>query len=125
MFMLTLIWSVALALLVIEGLAAFVHARHDGESSLYVHAGSLRGFISGEVYGMVRAVYAALYELLPHGQRAIFVVSVHGRRASDMFVKRVFGRMEMKRGTASSFFLKHLAEHREMDRRSSSEKQGL
>ena len=125
MFMLTLIWSVALALVVIEGFVAFVRAPHDGESSLYVHAGSLRGFISEVVYGMLRAVYAALYKLLPHGQRAIFVVSTHGRRASDMFVKHVFGRMEMKRGTASSFFLKHLAEHQEMDRRNATERQGL
>lgn len=39
------------------------------------------------------------------------------RRGNELFIERVFGKMKIERGRASSFFLKRIAEHKDIVRR--------
>lgn len=123
MLLLFIIWACAVAILLGETGYVFVHSRTGGFEE-HSSKDSFFEFLTDEILAMMRWCYRLGYSILPHGKRVLVVASTGGRRATDMFAKRVFGRVEIRRGTAVSFFLKHIAENQEKDRRSGGEKQG-
>jgi hypothetical protein len=57
-----------------------------------------------------------LLNLRPHGARAVRAGLVVVKRGHDLVINRVYGRTSITRGSASSFFLKQIAEHKEGER---------
>lgn len=57
-----------------------------------------------------------LFEVLkPHGKRSLSAGLVMVKRGQDLFISRVYGRIQCEKGRASSFFLKQIAEHQGKD----------
>ncbi len=51
--------------------------------------------------------------LRPHGKSIVRGSYRILRRGHDIFIERVYGRIRIDKGRASSFFLKQIAEHQE------------
>ena len=53
----------------------------------------------------------------PYALRVLEAFAVVGRKGHDTFIDRVFGKRSAEKGTASSFFLKNIAEHKAESKR--------
>lgn len=63
-----------------------------------------------------RYALLVMHALHPHAKRAVVSLVVIARRSHDMFIERVFGHIEVEKGKTASFFLKRIAEHKEVTR---------
>jgi hypothetical protein len=75
-------------------------------------------FIGDQFHDMLSHVSQALHYAKPHAAQVAVTALSFTKRGHDMFVERVFGRIELKRGNAASFFLKHIAEHKKQTEKS-------
>jgi hypothetical protein len=69
-------------------------------------------FIGDQFHDMLSHVLHAIHHMKPHVAQVAVTALSFTQRGHDIFVERVFGRIELKRGNAASFFLKHIAEHK-------------
>ena len=51
--------------------------------------------------------------LRPHGEHIVLKSGILIKRGHNMLIEKAFGRMRVEKGKAPSFFLKHIAEHKE------------
>ncbi len=111
---LLIIWIVsALTLLCIV-----VYARKNAGRQENVNEQSqirLGDVVSREITTLHRDFYKLLDAAKPHGQRSLSAGLVMVKRGQDLFISRVYGRIQSEKGRASSFFLKQIAEHKERD----------
>jgi hypothetical protein len=75
-------------------------------------------FIGDQFHDMLSHVSQAIHHVKPHAAQVAVTALSFTKRGHDMFVERVFGRIELKRGNAASFFLKHIAEHKKQTEKS-------
>lgn len=71
-------------------------------------------FISLELHDILTYLKRVAHTTRPHAKRAVGYTILVSRRGCDMFIERVFGRKEMMKGKTTSFFLKHISEHKEV-----------
>lgn len=109
MSMLSLIWLLALA--VMAGIV--FSARTKSGENMYEGKRALRlgDLASKEAHLLLRDTVSLVNDIRPHGARAFRSGLVFVRRGQDFFIARVYGKMQMQKGSASSFFLKQIAEH--------------
>lgn len=95
-------------------LCIFVYARVRGGRTLgYDREAYLGSLIAEELSGVGQhAARGALY-FRPHGERAVAYGTLWLKRGHDVFIEKVFGRIEIEKGRTPSFFLKRIALHRE------------
>ena len=60
----------------------------------------------------------------PHVDRVTSVFLYVGKKSHDKFINNVFGKSNGEPGTASSFFLKHIAEHKAESKKEGEGKSG-
>lgn len=70
-------------------------------------------FVATELTRIAEHFSHGVRRLRPHGEKMIATSGVLLRKGHNIFIERVVGRIEVKRGKAASFFLKRIAEHRE------------
>jgi hypothetical protein len=107
------IWS--LSLMVVVAITGFAYSRM--RYNKFTVAGipppsQFVEFFGDQFHDICAHVLKALHYAKPHVAQAGVIALSFGKRGHDVFVERVFGRTEFKRGSAGSFFLKHLAEQR-------------
>ncbi len=73
----------------------------------------LPGFVHLQVEEFFRHLHSAAKHTEPHARQLRVVIIGVVTRGHDYFIERIFGRIVRERGKASSFFLKHIAEHKE------------
>lgn len=71
--------------------------------------------VTREITTLHRDFYKLLDAARPHGERSLSAGLVMVKRGQDLFISRVYGRIQSEKGRASSFFLKQIAEHKERD----------
>lgn len=105
------LWS--LSLMVVVAIIAFAHSRMR-HNELTVGGLPLPSkfveFIGDQFHDMLFYASRAIHHARPHAAQVAVTALSFTKRGHDLFVERVFGRMELKRGNAASFFLKHIAE---------------
>ncbi len=84
----------------------------------------LNDFVREELLGLLRSFLSALVTNKPHAVRLGGVLLKYGKQGHTVFSERVFGRITAQRGNAGSFFLKHIAEHKETIRKDTLERVG-
>lgn len=72
----------------------------------------LHDIFTHEVSQMHKDFYKLLAHMRPHGVRTARAGLVMIKRGQELFIHRVYGRMKIEKGSASSFFLKHITEHK-------------
>lgn len=75
----------------------------------------LSDFASHEAHLLLTDVISFFHILRPHGVRALSRGLVFVRRGQDFIITNVYGKTKMHKGSASSFFLKQIAEQKEME----------
>jgi hypothetical protein len=101
--------------MVVVAIITFAHLRmrHD---ELTVGGLSLPSkfseFFGDQLHDMLSHLSMVLHHAKPHAAEVGMMALAFSKRGHDIFVERVFGRMELKRGSAVSFFLKHIAEEK-------------
>ncbi len=116
MITLFLIWLSSLLAMLILSLCALLRLR--GASANFVsripsRSPELPAFIRLQIEELFRHLHVVAKRSEPHARRLSVVVISLGKRGHDYFIERIFGRIIRERGKASSFFLKHIAEHKE------------
>ncbi len=105
---LLVIWLSALATMV--GIALYARHRLDGRypnNNPY----RLHDLASKEAHLLLSDTASFVGALRPHGARALRGGLFFARRGQDFFIARVYGKMKVHKGSASSFFLKQIKEH--------------
>lgn len=74
-------------------------------------------FISWEFHDMLGYALRVLSRARPHGKRILVHALSLSRRGHELFIQHIFGRMEIKKGKAISFFLKHISEYKTSEER--------
>jgi hypothetical protein len=112
------IWS--LSLMVVVAIIAFAYSRmrHDEVAVGGVALPSkFVEFFGDQFHDMFAHVSRVLHHVRPHAAQVGMLALSLSKRGHDLFVERVFGRIELKRGSASSFFLKHIAEEKRISQK--------
>jgi hypothetical protein len=112
---LAILWIASLVTLLALGLSG-LRATSSGASVSH-HPGSFRELLEQEL----RLLWGAFKRLIargrPHADRVLFrlvdrvALQVNSLRAS--VAKRIFGRIQIEKGPAASFYLKNIAENKE------------
>ena len=114
MSMLLILWIVSGMTLV----GVILYARHIAakvEFSAPHVAPTLPDVVASEVALLHRDFSKLIDVAKPHGKRTLAAGVVMVKRGQDVFIRRVYGRIQSEKGRASSFFLKQIAEHKEKD----------
>ena len=77
----------------------------------------LGDFFARELGRMASEIRSVLDRIQPERDRAVRAVTLVARRGHDVFIERVFGRIEVKKGNASSFFVRHIALAKKIEKR--------
>lgn len=112
MSFLTALWLISLVLLV----GIIVYARRKEASfaaSFEEMPDSFADFIAIELTRMTGHLSRGATQLRPHGERVIAQSTVFLKKGHDIFIEKIFGRMEIEKGNVVSFFLKRITEHKE------------
>ncbi len=70
-------------------------------------------FLAIELTRMAGYISHLLIHARPHGEKAVAHGTIFLKKGHDMFIEKIFGRIEVEKGKAASFFLKRIAEHKE------------
>jgi hypothetical protein len=105
---LTLIWIASLATM--AGIAW--HGSRGVRTGTSPAGIRLSDLASKEAHLLLRDTVAFLEDMRPHGARALSQGIVFVRRGQDFLIARVYGKIKVHKGSASSFFLKQIAEHK-------------
>ena len=81
-------------------------------------------FVRETLYRSVGRFSQVMHKVRPHASRALDVFVVVGKKGHDTFIDRVYGKLRAEKGTASSFFLKNIAEHKAVKRKDIDAKNG-
>ncbi len=84
----------------------------------------LSEFVRETLYRSAYHFSHVIHKVRPHASRALDVVVVVGKKGHDTFIDRVFGKRRREKGSASSFFLKNIAEHKVETRKDVDAKNG-
>ena len=84
----------------------------------------LSEFVRETLYRSAGHFSRMIHKVRPHASRALDVFVVVGKKGHDTFIDRVFGKRSAIKGTASSFFLKNIAEHKAVTRKDVDAKNG-
>jgi hypothetical protein len=106
-------WLVSL--IAVGGIAGMALSGMRGRSFSREHEPTdLSGFLSGELHAFFELLRSyATHAWRPLANWTIDKSAHYVTRGHDMFMERVYGRVEIERGKAASFFLKRIAEHKE------------
>lgn len=96
----------------------FFRVRGGALVSLRMRAPSNLGeFFTDQLHEVLVRFFTAVHHIKPHARQLGMTALLYTKKGHDLFVERVFGRIELPRGGTVSFFLKHIAEHKEMNHR--------
>ena len=84
----------------------------------------LSEFVRETLYRSADRFSQVIHKVRPHASRALDVFVVVGKKGHDTFIDRVYGKLRAEKGTASSFFLKNIAEHQAVTRKDIDAKNG-
>lgn len=113
-FLLT-IWSLSFVTLSAILGFAFAYKRNNGDAAAQKRASfpsSFGDFLADQCHDVLYHIHKGVHHAKPHARNLGVVVMRYSQRGHDLFVERVFGRMETKKGVSTSFFLKSIAEHK-------------
>lgn len=82
------------------------------ELSYVVPPQDLGEFVRDTLYTSFGRFSHLVHKVRPHISRVTQVFVVVGKKGHDTFTDRVFGKMNVGKGSASSFFLKNIAEYK-------------
>ena len=116
MSILFIIWCIALLTLASTLVYAHVRVGRSGGVPVASVPNDFTEFLSAEWHEVLVFSRNLLHATRPHGERAVGYVVLVSRRGYDLFIERVFGRTEVTKGKTTSFFLKHISEHKEAER---------
>lgn len=102
------------SLLAMSGIIAFAVFRR---STYATSETTFVDFVRGEMYHVAVFFRAIVFSALKNGSALIISGAGPLRRGNEMFMERMFGRVKIERGRASSFFLKRIAEHKDVIKR--------
>lgn len=106
------LWLLSLAILI--GMVVYAHRKDDRSRPASQDAPvSFADFIAIELTRMTGHLVRGAFHLRPHGERVIAESRVFIRRGHDVFIEKIFGRLDVEQGQVTSFFLKRIAEHKE------------
>ena len=89
----------------------FLYARRAHEHEhVPVH---IHDLLAHEIVNLNKEFSKLIESAKPHGVRTARVGLVIIKRGKELFVRRIYGRMKIEKGSTSSFFLKHISEHKE------------
>lgn len=113
MSLLIAIWLISLVVVLAIIILAYARARHD---EVTVGSGVLPSkfveFFGDQFHDFLFHASRALHHVKPHAAQVVVTAISFTKRGHDLFIERIFGRVELKRGSAGSFFLKHIAEEK-------------
>lgn len=112
--MLLIIWLSAL--FVLSSTLAYAHffiKKTSGAPQVHVPS-DFSEFIALELREILIYVKRVAHAVRPHANRALGYTVAVSRRGGDMFIERVFGRTEITKGKTTSFYLKHISEHKDV-----------
>ena len=110
MSLLVTIWTVSLAAMV----GIYWYAATRASVSRVARAPKdLTELMTREIQHLNADFGQLLRDIRPHGVRAVRAGLIAVKRGNDLIISRVYGRMSVEKGKASSFFLKQIAEHKE------------
>ena len=113
MSLLITIWVFALALVIAIMVFASSRARRcEVTLESGVTPTQFTEFFGDQFHDMLVHAVKGFHHVKPHATQMGMSAFAFSKRGHDLFVERVFGRMELKRGNTVSFFLKHIAEER-------------
>ncbi len=116
MTFLVAVWTCSLLSLL--GVVAFAFYRMARGAQQLVHAShDLDEFVREEFTHLFTLLSQTVASVKPHTKRFGLRAALYGKRGRDIFGEHVFGRMQSERGSAASFFLKYIAEHKEAVRK--------
>lgn len=69
-------------------------------------------FLGDQCHEVLYRIQRGVHHIKPHAKNLGMIVVEYSAWGHDLFVERVFGRMETKKGVSTSFFLKNIAEHK-------------
>jgi hypothetical protein len=106
------VWGASLfAMLLLLGIAIFRGTRAAGGSALG-GGGSFSDFVLEELDEMRSVLAGSLEKVRPHAVGAVTHSVAFLDRGQDLFIKKVFGRLEREKGGTTSFFLKRIIEQK-------------
>jgi hypothetical protein len=113
-FLLT-IWS--LSLIVLSAISGFAFAYKKNNGNAAPQSGmslpsSFGDFLADQCHDVFYYIQKGVHHAKPHARNLGIVIVKYSQRGHDLFVERVFGRIETKKGVSTSFFLKSIAEHK-------------
>lgn len=73
----------------------------------------LYDLITNEIFELYKVFLWKFENVKPHGVRTVKRGLVMAKRGQEIFIHRVYGRVKVEKGRTSSFFLKHISEHKE------------
>jgi hypothetical protein len=94
--------------------ARFLLSRLGVSKEIGAH-NNLRDIIALEIVALRDDGARFVRFMTPHGKRSLSLGARVCRRGHDVFMRRVYGRIHLEKGRASSFFLKQIVEHKELD----------
>lgn len=114
MSLLLIIWTLSLVILsAILGFAFASKKKNATNTQNGASSGASFGeFLGEQCHDMLYHVQKGIHHMKPHARYYSHVAIGYSRRGHDFFVERVFGRVEIKKGISTSFFLKSIAEHK-------------
>lgn len=114
MIFLLFLWVASLAVLLLLGGLGFRATSARGVAGVSSHSYSFGEFFVREAHHLFGILHRLLQALHPHALRATSVVvdnAARGVERSHAFVMRkIFGKIEVEKGPAPSFYLKNIAE---------------
>ncbi|OGZ07211.1 MAG: hypothetical protein A2942_03790 [Candidatus Lloydbacteria bacterium RIFCSPLOWO2_01_FULL_50_20] len=116
MTLLTAIWLLSLA--VVSGILVYAHRKNtDLRVSPEDVLASFADFLALELSHMIDQLSYGAVRVRPHGIRILTQSRIFLERGHDIFLEKIFGRLDVEKGNVTSFFLKRIAEHQAALRR--------
>jgi hypothetical protein len=102
------------SLITIMGIVLYGRTLHNRSFQTHEHPSiHLHDLIAHEVSELNKVFLSLLETAKPHGVRTARAGLVMIKRGQELIIHRVYGRMKVEKGRTSSFFLKHISEHKE------------
>lgn len=112
MSLLVIVWYISLAVLVGIGYVALRRLPNGADETVPLHVNDLA---IREIHLVRRDVTHLLRDMRPHALRVIRNFFALLKKGQDFLVTRAYGKIKIHKGSASSFFLKQIAEHQEKE----------
>lgn len=124
MSFLVALWIIAL--LILAGVVVYAHMRPKSQAlPSSGGASDLSRMMAGEILEMGGLIWNKTLLLRPHGERVISEGVVLWKRGHNLLVEKAFGRVMTEKGKTSSFFLKRIAEIKEVKETKGTSNQNL